>query len=110
MKAFSKAPIFLVLLGFTAVDPARAVDPVIHVAWDGGGTPILDAHYSVRTLPPASPEFPDVELIAGNLTWRVWSKDADNPDGVGDIGVISSPAAQNFAVRTGERAGHEWRS
>lgn len=73
--------------------------PVIHAAWDGGGTPILNTHYFVNTSSPASLDFPDVELVAGHLDWRIWSTDTDNTDGYGDIGVISSPHANNYAVR-----------
>jgi hypothetical protein len=78
---------------------ARAADPVIHVRWDEGPQqPEQGTHYTVKIDSPASAEFPDVELIAGHLDWRIWSVDTDNPDDVGDIGVISSPYAQNFAV------------
>ena len=75
-------------------------DPAIQVDWDEpGDPPELDADYFVTTEPPASPEFPDVRLETGSLTWRIWSTDAANPDNIGDIGVISSPHAENFGVR-----------
>ncbi len=75
-----------------------AADPTIHLAWDEPGTPAANIDYFVKVEAPASPEFPDVQLETGSLTWRIWSTDPDNPDGLGDIGVISSPAAQNFGV------------
>jgi len=76
----------------------HAAYPVIHVQWDGGGTPVENTHYRIETDSPASPDFPDVELIAGHLDWRVWSTDTDNEDDIGDIGTISCPHADNFAV------------
>lgn len=91
----------LFLLGTVLLQDAsftHAADPVIHVQWDQGGTPILNVHYSVKTTSPASPEFPDIELLTGHLDWRIWSTDTDNPGGVGDIGVISCPTADNFAI------------
>jgi hypothetical protein len=84
------------------VMPAAAtfgVDPVIHVTWDETPGPIEGLNYFVRTASPASPEFPDVELQTGSLTWRIWSVDTDNPNNIGDIGVISCPHADNFAVK-----------
>jgi hypothetical protein len=54
--------------------------------------------YAIFTTPPASPEFPDVELITGSLTWRILSIDLDNPDFIGDIGEIRCPHPENFAV------------
>ncbi|UCC32184.1 MAG: hypothetical protein JSU86_07855, partial [Phycisphaerales bacterium] len=84
-------------------------DPEIHAAWqEPGEPPELDRDYKVMTTSPASVDFPDVELITGSLTWQIWSTDTDNPDNIGDIGVISSPHAQNFGVeieKPGEIAG-----
>jgi len=71
-------------------------DPTVHVAWDETPPPSLGFNYAIDTSGSATPAFPNVRLLTGSLTWRVWSKDTDNPLGVGDIGVISSPAAQNF--------------
>jgi len=80
------------------VGVARAANPVINVRWITGGTPILGFDYDVITSAPASPEFPDVVLHTGRLDWRIWSEDASDRDGVGNIGVISSPASENFAI------------
>lgn len=51
----------------------KAADPVIHVQWDNGGTPVPGTHYTV-----GSGAFPDVTLIVGHSDWRVWSTDTDN--------------------------------
>ncbi|MBU0718817.1 MAG: hypothetical protein KJ749_11255 [Planctomycetes bacterium] len=79
---------------------ARAADPVIHVDWDDpGDPPVLNTDYQVITTGSGSPDYPDVKLITGNDGWRIWSTDTDNPDNIGDIGVISSPYAQNFGLK-----------
>ena len=90
---------------------ALGADPTIHVAWDEATPPVLGFDYEVDTTAPASPEFPDVRLLFGSLTWRIWSTDPDNPDGIGDIGdigVISSPAAHNFGY--GDEVNAFWKS
>jgi|GEM_PF-1266373 len=92
------APALAVILGVLAPSPAIAFDPYLVVSWDEVPAPVLNVDYIVSTGPPASPDFPDVELIAGSLTWEIWSIDTDNPDLLGDIGVISCPHADNFAV------------
>ena len=88
-----------VVWAFLNAGAALAADPVIHVTWDEVPPPIPNLHYFVSTDPPGSSEFPDVMLVEGSLTWRIWSTDPDNPDNIGDIGVISSPHAENFGVR-----------
>ena len=75
------------------------VPPTIHVAWGEPIPPVLDENYRIKTDAPASVDFPDVELITGSLTWQIWSTDIDNPDNIGDIGTISSPHPNNFAVK-----------
>ena len=94
--SFALVTIACVLIG---AGTTLAEDPIIHADWNESGSPELGTDYFVTTDPPASPEFPDVRLETGSLTWRVWSTDADNPDNIGDIGVISSPHAENFGVR-----------
>ena len=89
------------VLGFFGFSPVLGADPEIHVAWDSG-TPIQDFDYQVS----GSVDFPDVKLITGNLTWKIWSTDTDNPDGIGDIGVISSPYAANFGVKIEDDQGN----
>ena len=76
-------------------DVAFGADPVIHVTWDDPGTPMEDTHYRIIDT---DPDYPNVELIEGSLTWRIWSTDTDNEDDIGDIGTISCPHADNFAV------------
>ena len=63
----------------------RAADPVIHVQWDGGGTPVLNVDYTVTTTGSASAAFPDVDLVTGRQHWRIWSVDTDNTNDIGDI-------------------------
>jgi len=82
-----------------------AADPVIYAAWDESPQPTQGVHYIITTSSPASPEFPDIELVEGSLTWRIVSVDVDNEDALGDIGVISSPHADDFAVRIASPAG-----
>ena len=93
--------LFLVAVGVSslAVSRADAADPVIHAAWNDSPAPILGSDYIVSTSSPASVDFPNVQLVTGNLTWRIWSTDTDNPNSIGDIGIISSPHPQNFAVK-----------
>ena len=85
--------------GVLHADRAWAADPEIHLAWEEGVAPVPNVDYLVSTNSPASPEYPDVKLITGSLTWKIWSTDTDNPNNIGDIGVITSPYAENFAVR-----------
>ncbi len=87
----------MIVLAMTSL--AGAADPVIHVSWDESPDPILNQDYTVSTEAPASVDYPYVFLVTGSLTWRVWSTDTDNPLNVGDIGVISCPAAANFAIK-----------
>ena len=91
------ALMILVTLGFT--NTIRAANPEIHAAWSQPTGPYLNVHYQVITSAPASPEYPDVRLLIGDLGWKVWSTDIDNPGSIGDIGVISTPVAANFAVK-----------
>lgn len=99
----------LLLVSWTTVLGLHAAlfgaDPTIGVAWEEVPPPILGINYMIDTTGDATPEFPNVRLLTGSLTWRIWSTDPDNPEmpggggaGVGDIGVISSPVAQNFKV------------
>ncbi len=81
---------------FLAVRPAHAADPVISVTWDETPAPTEDVDYEIHTTNPA---FPDVELIAESLTWRIWSTDTDNPNNIGDIGAITCPHPENFGVK-----------
>jgi hypothetical protein len=69
--------------------------PTLNVSWDEPAPPESPTDYEIDAT---DPDFPNVELKTGSLTWRVWSTDPDNPDGIGDIGVISCPHPQNFAV------------
>ena len=94
MKRTLIAAVFLV---GTAVRIGWA-EPTIHVEWDEPEALIPDFHYVIDTTEEGTPEFPNVILQAGSLTWRVWSEDSGNQDGIGDIGVISSPANFNFGV------------
>lgn len=70
--------------------------PDICVNWDEQGSPDPFDDFQVNFSDEA---FPNIELKRGSLTWRIWSVDTSNPNNIGDIGVISSPHAQNFAVR-----------
>lgn len=81
-----RSTICCVVLGM-ASGSALGVPPTINVVWDDQGTqPVEDVDYR---LEEATPGFIDVELISEQDTWRIWSTDADNPGGIGDIGVIS---------------------
>ncbi len=75
---------------------AIAAPPTIHVAWGNPVPPESPTDYSVDST---DPDFLYVELKTGNSAWRIWSTDADNPNSIGDIGIISSPHPQNFAVK-----------
>jgi len=75
---------------------ARGADPVMHLTWDETPAPVEDVNYVVDDT---DPDYPDIRLITGSLTWKIWSTDTDNPSNIGDIGVITSPYAENFAVR-----------
>jgi len=75
-----------------AVTRLSAADPTVNVAWDEPTPPSPISDYAIDTTGSGTPEFPNVRLLTGSLTRRVWSKDTDNPGGIG------------------ERAGHEWRS
>lgn len=81
--------LFVSLLG-AGLHAVHAAPPVINVRWDGGGSPEQGTDYILSSAAPASPDFPNIELITGRLDWRIWSTDTDNPEGIGDIGVISS--------------------
>lgn len=83
----------------------RAATPVIQVQWDQGGTPVHLQDYIVDTSGTGTPDFPDVKLLTGRSDWRVWSTDTDNPEGIGDIGVISSPHAANYMVTIASQSG-----
>lgn len=72
----------------------EAVDPVINVQWDDGGTPVPDTHYIITTG-----EFPEIELIAAHTDWRIWSYDPDNPGNIGDMGKIWTDSAGDFRIR-----------
>lgn len=96
--------LYLSLLSCVLVLFARTTyaTPTIYLQWDEGGQfeqPEEGTDYTIDTSSPASPEFPDVKLITGRLDWRIWSVDTSNPNDIGDIGVISSPHAENFAVK-----------
>lgn len=93
----SLALVLAIIHGFLAA-PAFAFDPIIFVSWDDIGSPEPGVDFIISTSPPASLDFPDVELVTGSLTWEILSVDTDNPDFLGDIGVISCPHADNFAV------------
>lgn len=80
----------------TCVTNPQQGGPEICVGWDAGIVPQQPAHFEVSF---SNPSFPEVQLKQTQLTWRVWSLDPDNPAGIGDIGVISSPVAQNFGVK-----------
>ncbi len=78
---------------------ASAVPPTIHVTWSDPIPPEEGQDYVVSTNPPASEDYPNIELRTGiGLVWRIWSTDPDNPDGHGDIGEISSPHDGTFLV------------
>ncbi len=95
-----KARVLIVLTAVVVSGRAAvAVPPTIHVTWEESPPPLQGTHYVISTDSPASPDFPDVRLLAGSLTWRVWSTDTDNPSSIGDIGVISCPAAADFGVK-----------
>ena len=84
---------------------ATGADPVIHADWDEpGDPPDLGSDYVVTTT---DPDYPDVKLITGSLTWKIWSTDTDNPNDIGDIGNISSPYDQNFKVTIEDDEGGE---
>lgn len=89
------ASISMVTFGVVTFNTALGASPVIHLSWNDGPGPFESIHYEIDST---NPDFPNVELIAGSLTWRVWSTDSDNPDNLGDIGVISCPHPNNFAV------------
>lgn len=73
-KRFGGVPLVLV----TIFSPLlQAADPVINVAWEDFGTPQEGIDYRVSIDPPATPAFPDVELLTGSLTWQIWSTDTE---------------------------------
>lgn len=74
-------------------------DPVICLAWDRTEAPEEGTNFEIVTTGTGSLEFPNVKLLTGDQTWRVWSVDSGNTNNVGDIGEISSPAPANFSVR-----------
>ena len=74
-----------------------AVPPTIHVEWDDGGSPVLNSDYTISTASGA--DYPNVALLADSLTWQIYSTDSDNPNNIGDIGIVSSPASINVKVR-----------
>lgn len=73
-----------------------AVPPTIHIIWLESPQPVADQDYVIDDTDPDSPK---LELIHESLTWQIWSTDTDNPSNIGDIGEITSPHPQNFAVR-----------
>jgi len=84
----------LLVMGISAAT-AFAVPPTVYVTWKEVPGPVEGTHYMIHD---ADPDYPDVELIHESLTWCIWSEDSDNPDWIGDIGVISSPHPENFGV------------
>lgn len=91
-----RKPIVAILASLLTASAAWAVPPEIHVAWDESPQPVEDTDY---VIDDTDPDFPNVELITGSVTWRIWSVDEDNPSDIGDIGVITSPYPQNFGVK-----------
>lgn len=73
--------------------------PTIHVEWDETQPLIPGTDYVIDTTVNGTTQFPNVELKAGSLTWRVWSEDSGNPEGIGDIGIVSSPTEADFGVK-----------
>lgn len=92
-KFLSHAGLFLAVW----VHSATATAPTLHVAWSGSPPPQTPDDYQIDYA--TDPDYPSVELKTGNSGWRIWSTDPDNPNGIGDIGTISSPHPQNFVVR-----------
>lgn len=84
------------ILGIVTAPGVFAVPPTINVTWGEPDPPVEGIHYFITDT---DPDFPDVELVSESLTWQIWSTDSDNPDGIGDIGTISSPHPNNFAVK-----------
>jgi hypothetical protein len=83
------------VLAIGSYNSALGADPVIKVTWDETPAPLVNFDYEIDDT---DPDFPNIELKSGSLTWRVWSTDTDNEDDIGDIGTISCPHADNFAV------------
>lgn len=92
-----KRLIGVVTLLSLCVQPSLGGVPTVHVTWNQAGSPpILGTDYLID---PSVPAYPNVELITGSLNWRIWSTDPNVEGGVGDIGVISCPHAQNFGIK-----------
>lgn len=75
---------------------ALGVPPTISVTWDESPPPVQGIHYEIYST---DPDLPDVELLNGSLTWRIWSVDTDNPGQIGDIGQITGTGAENYVLR-----------
>ena len=97
----SLASVCLVLL--LVLPGVHAIPPTLHVAWGEPDPPEAGDDYIITDT---NPRFPNVELVSESLTWRIWSEDSDNPDGIGDIGVISSPYPENFGVKIEDDLGN----
>lgn len=85
---------------------AEADVPEIYVTWGESPAPVESVHYAIITTGTGSPDYPDIKLLSSSQTRRIWStNDDDNPDKIGDIGIISCPASQNFGVTLREPYG-----
>jgi hypothetical protein len=72
-------------------------DPVICLAWEQINPPELDVDFEIETTGTGSPTFPNVKLLTGDHTWRIWSKGSSNS--VRSIGFVSCPSANDFSVQ-----------
>ncbi|RJP33846.1 MAG: hypothetical protein C4547_11735, partial [Phycisphaerales bacterium] len=71
--------------------------PDICVAWSETPDPEEDTDFRVDYLCEGCETAPEIELITGSATWRVWS--VANGGGEGDIGILAAYGADDYSVR-----------
>ncbi|MCH7702205.1 MAG: hypothetical protein IID37_11000 [Planctomycetes bacterium] len=105
LKIASVAGVFSVLLfaappavhAETCVTDPLEVSPVeVCLDWDELDDPEPGQDFDVDfTTDPAQP---NVELIEGNLQWRLWALDPADFEGIGSLGDIEAFGAEDYAL------------
>lgn len=84
-----------ICLGATeVVNPGDGPD--IWADWSGFGDPILITDFTVDFTCGTCEDHPNVDLIAGDLGWQIWSVEDSNP---GDIGRIDCLHDANYGLK-----------
>jgi hypothetical protein len=87
--------VLFIALSFCMASTTPALgSPVIHVDWGLPGDPTPGWDYEIDT---SDPNYPDIDLITGDTTWRVWSRDSVT-GAISDIGDITAFGFANYTL------------